>query len=56
MENAPELDTKLAVFCYQEAAAIAKSALCRLNSSFRAGWLLMHEKLSRSGKMVFERH
>ena len=53
LENAPELDSKLAVFCYQEAAAIAKSALCRLNSSFRAGWLLMHEKNYRDAEKWF---
>ena len=53
LENAPELDSKLAVFCYQEAASIATSALCRLNSSFRAGWLLMHEKNYRDAEKWF---
>lgn len=53
LENAPELDSKLAVFCYQEAAEVAAIALCRMNSSFRAGWLLMHEKNYREADKWF---
>lgn len=44
LEHLQDDQPQRAISCYQEAAGIALAADCRMNSAFRAGWGLMHQK------------
>lgn len=44
LEQDKERDVRQALSFYREAGEIAGNPVCRMNSLFRAGWLLMHQK------------
>jgi len=44
LEQDKERDARQALSFYREAGEIAGNPVCRMNSCFRAGWLLMHLK------------
>lgn len=44
LEQDKERDARQALSFYREAGEIAGDPVCRMNSRFRAGWLLMHLK------------
>jgi len=44
LEQDKDGDSGQALHFYQKASSLARSSICRINSCFRAGWILMHAK------------
>ncbi|NIR63834.1 MAG: hypothetical protein GWN00_02375, partial [Aliifodinibius sp.] len=54
LENDPSAENQCALPYYREAANTTANSVCRMNSLFRVGWLLMHEKNYHLAGMFFK--